>query len=750
MSKAQAIVLKHLYLLLGFNEKLFYTAPQKLRYSAVFNAFIANLPQFLDQNSTMGAHMMGVIIQVLLFCPNPSNVPGGGMELMHNISLTYSLWYLEPHVRRSWLMSILVILYKYQYTIPPLYNYIENTIRVVLNSIEAQFHQCRRIPATVIMDLMPSRSRDMSQPSLGNDGDDRDQSTPPMSPMPEGSSHSGTKSKGKVRRQQDSSLEADDTEAELVAIPESDMSDSTFHGSSAANSFDDPNVNHFDEVCAPLKLDSVTPRSDKGSAHIAGNMKVTERKEDRIETTKKVQKIKAHSKSVDRTGNEIILTSSSTTVEAITSTTVQTRCTVQEGVRMMVTSSIMGDKALVNPPVQVQKAIIVSQPTKFKDSKDKTQNKSKDSTDGREMKDMSTSKMMASIASNQLKAFGAFTGPMEKKSPSIEQESTSSTSSEEKHKDKTKGNPSQRSSSPRSLGRQKRIVEASGPPIAQMSIPSTSGEEFKVVTGKPPHKKSFRSIERTTYGSPESPLSKMDIMSPPPSSDGAPEALLSPKSVSSLEIPTQERLLPIGPMKETVASLADRVREALVIPDISHLKQDSTEKSDSTSSPREDVTSSSRPSPRKLKKQTALESPPVQGDDLHSTLTKAVTHEVKVEKHDGPKKSRRLRKVGPFTIGSQNLPDSKLRYAGSWAPNSMRDDSDPEDEASAVPNDLRQSCLRIGDDCVAERCMECGALIETYTDEEMGLFVVILGTFIHREPALAAPYLPDILQIVSK
>lgn len=39
---------------------------------------------------------------------------------------------------------------------------------------------------------------------------------------------------------------------------------------------------------------------------------------------------------------------------------------------------------------------------------------------------------------------------------------------------------------------------------------------------------------------------------------------------------------------------------------------------------------------------------------------------------------------------------------------------------------------------------------EEYSDEELGLFIVLLGTFIHREPALACPFLPDILIMVSK
>lgn len=99
------------------------------------------------------------------------------------------------------------------------------------------------------MDLQPpSRARDMSQPSLVGEQDEKIEPTPPVSPLfvSEGTSqsHGGT-SKGKQglftqksapafsRKYQDSSLDADDTESELVAIPESDLSDSTLHNSSA-------------------------------------------------------------------------------------------------------------------------------------------------------------------------------------------------------------------------------------------------------------------------------------------------------------------------------------------------------------------------------------------------------------------------------------------------------------------------------------------------------------------------------------
>lgn len=84
---------------------------------------------------------------------------------------------------------------------------------------------------------------EVSQPSLGAEQDERyDLTSPPASPLfAEGTSQGsqGTKNKQttfsqkQFRKYHDSSLDADDTESELVAIPESDQSDSTLHNSSA-------------------------------------------------------------------------------------------------------------------------------------------------------------------------------------------------------------------------------------------------------------------------------------------------------------------------------------------------------------------------------------------------------------------------------------------------------------------------------------------------------------------------------------
>ena len=70
--------------------------------------------------------------------------------------------------------------------------------------------------------------------------------------------------------------------------------------------------------------------------------------------------------------------------------------------------------------------------------------------------------------------------------------------------------------------------------------------------------------------------------------------------------------------------------------------------------------------------------------------------------------------------------------------------------------DLRSSSVssssvpRPADDIVLDRCSDCGAIIEHYAHDEIGLCIVALATYIHREPSLAAPIMPDILRVVAK
>jgi len=54
------------------------------------------------------------------------------------------------------------------------------------------------------------------------------------------------------------------------------------------------------------------------------------------------------------------------------------------------------------------------------------------------------------------------------------------------------------------------------------------------------------------------------------------------------------------------------------------------------------------------------------------------------------------------------------------------------------------------DSLVIDRCPTCHAVLESYDDETVSLCIVCLATFIHREPALAAPLLLDMLHAVAR
>lgn len=157
IAKTQGIVLRHLYLLLGYsqNDKGLYLSPSRLRTSPAFSAFLSNLPQVLDQNHLMGRILLPTCLILLLYSPSPYNIPNN-VEFQQP---AYSLWAMEPHFRRNWLMSLVVLLYKYQYNQQPHCMQLTSLVRVVLNTLDAQHHYCRRIPATIIMGAPPSRSR---------------------------------------------------------------------------------------------------------------------------------------------------------------------------------------------------------------------------------------------------------------------------------------------------------------------------------------------------------------------------------------------------------------------------------------------------------------------------------------------------------------------------------------------------------------------------------------------------------------
>lgn len=638
---------------------------------------MANIAQVLDQNHLIGGLILSSVMQVILYAPNPNNIV---TESYQNQVFNYSLWYLELYPRRNWMFTMLVVLYKYSYTQPPQSAYVNSAIRIIMNSLRNHFHQCRRIPTTTILDIQgTSRSRDVSQPSLGTDPEDKEQS-PPVSPMfPSEGTSGASKGKGQsvaftpklqhaFRRYNDSSLDADETESELVAIPESDLSDSTLHGSSAPGSFDD--TIHFEEINS-TKLEALRNRRT-------------------TDETLKNQKTMITTKTGDTYTTKI----KSNVAETVSTTVVAThsRHSLQEGVRMIVTPLVgtePSETAIISPPVDVHRAVTV-------------RNKSQDSAA------TSTSKMFAAIATNHLKALGALQDitprAMDAKSQASSNGSRSANGGSENGDKKSFAKQTIIEQSKKPMGRHKTIIECS----AGTSSSSNGNDDSRLSAN---HKKlTSKALKKTdkAYGSPDSPLSKMSVM-PNPVDDIDTSQLPPPKNVGALEIPTPERLLPIG-TQESVAVIADRLREGLNLPDISHLKQDSLDVSEST---KDDVTPSSRTtSPRRLIKQMALEEPHTTGPqtsataqavkdetqtDLHTSILKAVQHDAKTNGTNGPatatggqvpantatrtdssKKPRQ--KMAPFAVDINAMPDIRSRYAGSWPPPPYQPPEEQDDD----------------------------------------------------------------------
>uniref|UniRef100_A0A914UX21 Protein unc-79 homolog n=1 Tax=Plectus sambesii TaxID=2011161 RepID=A0A914UX21_9BILA len=137
-AKKQSLVLRHLNTLLGYSntEKCFSIPPQRLRQSAICNAFLAGLPQVLDANLVLGNQILPIASQLLVYLPSPQRLASD------NQAPTYSLWTMDAHARHSWLWSVLLILYKYRFDSPPINETVLNLIRLVLSTLEAQVHQC--------------------------------------------------------------------------------------------------------------------------------------------------------------------------------------------------------------------------------------------------------------------------------------------------------------------------------------------------------------------------------------------------------------------------------------------------------------------------------------------------------------------------------------------------------------------------------------------------------------------------------
>ncbi|XP_047183196.1 protein unc-79 homolog isoform X3 [Scophthalmus maximus] len=138
-AKAFNTVKRHLYVLLGYDQQegCFMIAPQKMRTSTCFNAFIAGISQVMDYNIGLGKQLLPLVVQVLKYCTCP--------QLRHYFQQPprCSLWALRPHIRQMWLKALLVILYKYPYRDMDGSKVVLHLIHITINTLNAQYHSCR-------------------------------------------------------------------------------------------------------------------------------------------------------------------------------------------------------------------------------------------------------------------------------------------------------------------------------------------------------------------------------------------------------------------------------------------------------------------------------------------------------------------------------------------------------------------------------------------------------------------------------
>ncbi|XP_031779809.1 protein unc-79 homolog isoform X4 [Nasonia vitripennis] len=685
--KTQGIVLRHLYLLLGYNyvDKHFYMAPHKLRYSAAFSVFITNLPQLLDQNHTMGMFMIQPILTILQNCACPPQKS----FVVDSCSPTYSLWCLESQCRRSWLMALLVILYKYEYKQQQWFNSLQILIKIVLNTLERQYHKCKHIPPTVVMSSVPLRSRDVSQPSLGLEHeiisstlDEIERNSPTSRIFNANSRISDMKQTAEdiiekhYYKTSSYSLNGEETESELAAIPESPRSDATLQESSS---------NSLEEIKADQKIQRK-------------NMKI-KLKNDQIQQSILPNNIKLnHLSDINNSKQE-----SSTSKKPVT-------CPNLFGKDYSGKQYYEDDNEIRRSLVNIN---VSSKSFNNKRRSNKVTYPAACISD--------TTEICANIKED------IETLPTIALTPFVLSEVASSNMISEKFSSIT-CSPSLSSTSISNHSKTSHLNNINLPftvPAPERLLPVGSTSRYNAQT----HYEA--SIFENCF------------------------------KTSKLQIPFFERLLPIGLQKDRLHDVHDsnKFKPTDTIHVATSSAQDNLTNNNHCSN-REEVLSCSvqsiasaiinpkenqLKSSKKLIKQIALESPPF------FFKHESNFHDIS-EFSDKAKKRNINQNIKDFNMescGTERYDISSRKIQMGYGPFKIQENDYLSEQNHHADSNLKQSIFRISDECNYTRCPDCGILKEEYTDEELGLCIIILSTFIHREPTLAAPLLPGILNTVS-
>ncbi len=154
--------------------------PHKIRSTPALNSFFANLPHVLDNNYDVGKAMLTscvLILQKIPFPPRYATFWLHGNALLQETSLYqgcgYSLWYLEPSVRRyvtqlhrdvirlaslsslrNWLLSALVIFYKHHFNCDSaMGERMLGLVKIVLHTLSSHSHVCDRTTRPTVTSL---------------------------------------------------------------------------------------------------------------------------------------------------------------------------------------------------------------------------------------------------------------------------------------------------------------------------------------------------------------------------------------------------------------------------------------------------------------------------------------------------------------------------------------------------------------------------------------------------------------------
>ncbi|XP_074599916.1 UNC-79 domain-containing protein isoform X2 [Brevipalpus obovatus] len=797
MARNQQIVLRHLNILLGFSpsERNFLVSAANLRNFPVFNAVITSMPKVLDFNFKMGTMMLSTFLPLLVYSPSPLKQTS---DL--NKKPFYSLWLLQPHIRQSWLMSVMIIMYKYTYTNAPVSKQVELLIRIVMNTLEAQFHRCQLLRHHI--SPQPLRSRDMSATSMDygfQAEQDMDASIKTEEETP--GSAQGESS--------EESLEEDGEEPELGVIlesPKSENSDASSPGGLTmviSKPFPPPNVS---------KEEAVKNLEDQREKEEGSNLAESD----------SLCKVFSDSQPMD-----ISIQPLETKKDSIDSPHSSSREMVNESFQksFSLEEKTMDEDDISEPSVSESREFeitIAADPCGPASITEKMTSDEKRRTKG------GIKKVLETFSEEQNTSTSAKSQQLEK----LDRKSVEDSSSVPQRMatgiwafDPNKTNesvsllpskppperllpvgpiarPSNRRFAPVGGFNSYRPIDYSSRSSPTDGLPLPPNERLLPI-GPPPVPKNQnayfgrRFISRLDYAEsraiepqnqftvdekaddPVKTLVNKDVEPTVPSPQEEILRCTEEKpvtSVSAMETFTPD--VPNQPAKEVSILINSKTEECVVQMDLSEIDQDNQiEKTviQDTSEKAAEQNVSQASSSDKVVEQPVK---PRRHPPLHSgksSLEQSISIDMPEDLPPLPEDELIEVKVSPNkqdgTISAGGEPTDETRARPVYKPKRKRRPTGQSDSGVAANVQRRarkaegtsnqsglppkrsstsQSSLIFGEESTGEKCPNCGGILEEFTEEEIGMCIVILGTFVHREPGLSASLLPEMLKLVSK